>query len=449
MNIRLITNFNDGEFIEIKLIKKYGLENINHYNFLNSLNIEYVIFEIQDKQIYGYNFCKKLANKIIEFIKENDIKKYVLNCKEIDLINSDFEYLIENLYLESYEFNKYKTTEKKHIELNILINENNIQNINLIKDMNEFINISKDLINTPSNELYPETLAEETKNLGQKYGFQVDVLDIEEIKKLNMNALYSVSKGSEKNGKLIIIKYIGDKENKECLGLVGKGITYDSGGYSIKSTNSMLNMKDDMGGAAILIGAICAIAKNKIKKNVTIIIPTCENLISGNSYKPGDIISTMSKLTVEIENTDCEGRLILSDAIYYIVEKENVNKLLTIATLTGGAYNTFGEFITPFFANNDEIKKELINAAEISNETIWEMPLSKDFEEYIIGNIADLKNSGGKVGGLISSALFLEKFNTKNIPWIHLDIAGNVISSKTKLATGKCCKLIYNFIKGE
>lgn len=285
------------------------------------------------------------------------------------------------------------------------------------------------------------------EQLGKEYGFEVETLDEEDIKKLGIDAFYYVAKGSANPPRLIVAKYVGNRNEETSIGFVGKGITYDSGGYSIKSTPSMLNMKNDMGGAATLVGVLCRVAKEKLNNNITIIIPACENLISGNSYKLGDVIKTMSGLTVEVENTDCEGRMMLADGIYYITEKENINTLLTIVTLTGGAYNTFGEYITPIFSNDEALYKKIKQSADEAQESIWRMPLCMDFANMIKGNIADLRNSSGKVGGLITSALFLEKFNAKNVPWVHLDIAGNVISSKTRLATGVATKLIYDFIK--
>lgn len=433
--------------IDIKIVKKDSIiEKINIFKLLNSENKEFLVFEIPNLKNYSYEFLKKLGKEIITFLKQNETMNYNLDLTEF--YDEELKWLIESLYVEKYEFNKYKSKINRDLkELNIFIEENKLKDIEEALLNSEMIEITKDLVNIPANDLYPETLALKVKELGEQYGFNVKVFNEKEIQLLEMNAFYAVGKGSNKLPRLIVLDYDGDKENIIYSGFVGKGITYDSGGYSMKSTSSMLNMKNDMGGAATLIGAICGIAKEKIKTNVKVIIPACENLVSGDSYKPGDIVKTMSGLTVEIENTDCEGRMILADAMYYAISKEKVDNLLTIATLTGGAYNTFGEFITPYFSNDELIRERLINSAKISNEDIWEMPLCRKFESAIIGNLADLKNSGGKVGGLITSALFLEKFNTQNIPWCHLDIAGNIISSSTKLATGNCVKMIYNYMK--
>lgn len=447
MKVEIFINSEKINGIDIKILKKDNLKNkINIFRFLNSENKEYLIFEIPNLESYSYDFFKKLGKEIMTTLKQNEAKYYNLSLKELD--ENNLKWLIENLYIENYEFNKYKSNIDENIkELNIFIEEDRVKILKQALLNSEMIEITKDLVNTPANDLYPETLTQKVKELGSQYGFEVKIFNEEEIQTLEMNAFYAVGKGSSKLPRLIVIDYNGDKENNHYSGFVGKGITYDSGGYSMKSTSSMLNMKNDMGGAATLIGAICGIAKEKIKTNIKIVIPACENLVSGNSYKPGDIIKTMSGLTVEIENTDCEGRMILADAICYVIEKEKVDNLLTIATLTGGAYNTFGEFITPYFSNDKLIKERLINSAKEANEDIWEMPLCKKFESTLIGNIGDFKNSGGKVGGLITSGLFLEKFNTKNIPWCHLDIAGNIISSSTKLATGNCVKTIYNYMK--
>lgn len=447
MKVEIFINSEKINGIDIKILKKNNLKNkINTFRLLDSENKEHLIFEIPNIENYSYDFLKKLGKEIMSILKENETKYYNLNLREFS--ENNLEWLIESLYIENYEFNRYKSNIDENIkELNIFIDEDRVKNLKQALLNSEMIEITKDLVNTPANDLYPEILAQKVKELGSQYGFDVKIFNEKEIQVLEMDAFYAVGKGSSKLPRLIVIDYNGNKENSHYSGFVGKGITYDSGGYSMKSTSSMLNMKNDMGGAATLIGAICGIAKEKIKTNIKIVIPACENLVSGDSYKPGDIIKTMSGLTVEIENTDCEGRMILADAIYYAIEKEKVDNILTIATLTGGAYNTFGEFITPYFSNDELIKERLINSAKESNEEVWEMPLYKKFESAILGNIADLKNSGGKVGGLITSALFLEKFNKKNIPWCHLDIAGNIISSSTKLATGNCVKMICNYMK--
>lgn len=438
----------EENIVRIKLNFNSECKKNRYFKIIDNSLKKIIFIEVPKVEKYTENFVKKLGNDILRFLKDEEFEEYFLDLSNLEIEDKEIYTLIESIYIGNYEFNKYKSGKLEDNKILYLYTDKSfINKIDEIKKTEEMISITKDLINTPSNDLYPETFAEYVKDMGIKYGFEVEILGKDEIKKLGMGAFEAVGKGSTKESKLIVARYIGNKSDKNILGFVGKGITYDSGGYSIKSTPSMLNMKNDMGGAATLVGVLCRVAKEKLNKNIVVVIAACENLISGNSYKPGDVIKTMSGLTVEIENTDCEGRMTLADAIYYAIDKEKVKNILTIATLTGGAYNTFGEFITPVFSNDEDYYNLLKQSAEETQEKIWRMPLCRDFGSMINGNIADLKNSSGKVGGLITSALFLEKFNMKNIPWLHLDIAGNVISSSSKMATGVCTKMIYNLIK--
>lgn len=442
MKINLITNGKKSEsFVEIVFnIEKFSEETFQIYRNSN----RDIIVDIFIKENLSLNIVKKIGKNLLEYLKKSSEKNYYFNLSAINISEENIKKFLEIIFLESYEFKKYKFLEEE-IEKNIYIDIKKDEILLEIKNLSEMLKISKDLINTPANELYPETFAEIVKELGKEYGFEVEIFDEDKILEFGMNAFYAVGKGSKNKSKLIVARYFGDRSNNEIFGVVGKGITYDSGGYSMKSTSSMLNMKNDMGGAGISLGVLCRIAKERQKKNVILVIPACENLVSGESYKPGDIIETMSKITVEIENTDCEGRMTLADGIFYSIDKEKVTKLVTIATLTGGAYNTFGQFVTPYFTNEESLEEVVERASKNAEEKVWRMPLFQEYEKSIIGNIADLKNSSGKIGGLISSALFLEKFNRINIPWIHFDIAGNVIDSKA-MATGICGKTLYNLI---
>ena len=308
-----------------------------------------------------------------------------------------------------------------------------------------------DIVNEPSNIIYPEELAKICKRAGEKFGFEVEVLNRKEIEKLEMKAFLEVAKGSEKSPKFIIMRYKGNSNNNEILGLVGKGLTYDSGGYSIKPTDSMYRMNTDMAGSAAVLGAISAIAKRKMKVNVIAVIAACENLISGNAYKPGDIIGSMAEKTIEVLNTDAEGRLTLADALYYIVDVEKVTKVIDIATLTGAAIIALGHCVTPCVTNNKEFFNKLKKAADISGERIWELPSYDDYKELIKSEVADLKNVGGKAAGTITGALFVGEF-TKGIPWIHMDIAGTSYIEKAtgyypKGATGAGVRILYNMAK--
>ncbi|MGG7144028.1 leucyl aminopeptidase [Clostridium nigeriense] len=362
--------------------------------------------------------------------------------------------------LSSYTFNKYKTDVKEESELNVSISRCGIKEAT--KEIEDAINegvevangiiIARNLVNEPSNVIYPETLAEEAVKVGKESGFEVEVNGVDKIKALKMEAFYNVAKGSAKEPKLIVMRYFGDKDNKEnVLGLVGKGLTYDSGGYSIKPTSGMVDMKSDMGGAASVIGAMSIIAKRKLKLNVIAVVASCENLISGEAYKPGEVIGSMAGKTIEVVNTDAEGRLTLVDAVHYIITEEKVNEVIDLATLTGAALVALGETTTAVVTNNDEFYNELKLASEYTGDKMWQLPAFDDYKELIKSDIADLKNSGGRFAGTITAGLFIEAF-VQDKPWLHLDIAGTAWTSSNsdlgvKGGTGAPVHTLYELAK--
>ncbi len=309
--------------------------------------------------------------------------------------------------------------------------------------------IARKLVDEPANKMYPETLAKFALALGVEKGFEVEVLNKEEIVALDMQAFLAVAEGSTKSPKFIIMRYKGDPEG-ETLGFVGKGLTYDSGGLSIKPTKSMADMKSDMGGSAAVIGAMAAIADKKLKVNVTTVVAACENMIDGNCYKPGDIIGSMGGKTVQIGNTDAEGRLTLIDAMHYIVTKEKVDRVVDIATLTGAAIYCTGSVATPAISNDAEFFGQMQSAFDKSGEKVWEMPIFDEYKELIKHEIADLTNMAGNPG-TVTAGLFIGEF-TGDLPWIHLDIAGTAYAEKeleyiSKGGTGVGTKPLYYLAK--
>ncbi|MBS7525733.1 leucyl aminopeptidase [Fusibacter paucivorans] len=306
------------------------------------------------------------------------------------------------------------------------------------------------LVNEPANVMTPSALAEAAKVMGDETGFEVEIMEREVIAALQMTAFLSVAKGSEEQPKLIVMRYTGDEEAHTRIGLIGKGLTYDSGGLSIKPTSSMVQMKNDMGGAAAVIGAMGAIAKQGLKMNVVGVVAACENMISGAAYKPGDIIDSMGGKRIYIGNTDAEGRLTLIDAIHYAIEKENVTMLFDIATLTGAARHCLGDVATPIVSNDETLVKLAEKAFSKSGERVWQMPNFPEFHEQIKHAEADLNNSGGQPGVSTSSA-FLEAF-VQGKPWIHFDIGATAYLSKARGAdpigaTGVGVRGLYHMVK--
>jgi leucyl aminopeptidase len=360
---------------------------------------------------------------------------------------------VESALLTAYEFSKYKSDwkSKKPAEFHIIFYkpENNFSpQIEAAKVIAEATNNARDLVNEPANYMTPLQLAEEAVKAGKKFGFETEIKNEKQIKELGMEAFLEVSKGSVIPPRLIVMRYLGNPESKEKLGLVGKGLAYDSGGYSLKTGMGMLTMKCDMGGSAAVIGALAAIAGNKLKVNVVGVVAACENMLSGSAYRPGDVIGSMGGKSIEVISTDAEGRLTLIDAVTYTQEKEGVDKIVDIATLTGGAMVALGTVRSAVLSNNDEFYAQLESASEQCGEKVWRLPTDDEYKELLESPIADMKNSGGRSASAITAGLFIQDF-IKDIPWLHIDIAGKAFSDKIKFyspkgGTGLGVRMLYN-----
>ena len=268
-----------------------------------------------------------------------------------------------------------------------------------------------------------------------------------------MDAFYAVAKGSDKEPRFIVLKYLPEGKDVAPIALVGKSMTYDSGGYAVKPASSALTMKCDMSGGGSVVGTVYALAKNKVKKNVVAVMAACENMISGKAYVNGDIISSMKKTTIEVLNTDAEGRLTLADAIYYAVTKLKPSAVIDIATLTGACVVALGDHTTGMVTNNDELCEKLEKTSKFTGEYMHKFPVVKEMRELLKGKQGDLVNSTGRYGGAITAGLFLENF-VENTPWVHLDIAGpayveHPYSVYTYGASGVPVRTLYYFIKSQ
>lgn len=289
------------------------------------------------------------------------------------------------------------------------------------------VEITRDLVNEPANVLYPEEFARRTGAL-KKLGVLVDVLDVKEMKKLGMNALLGVGQGSEHESRTVIMRWNGGKRGTAPLAFIGKGVCFDTGGISIKPAANMEDMKGDMAGAACVVGLMHALAARKAKVNAVGAIGIVENMPDGKAQRPGDIVTTMSGQTVEIINTDAEGRLVLSDLLHYVNKRFKPKLMIDLATLTGAIIVALGQEYAGLFANDEKLAERLIQVGSEIGERVWRMPLGPEYDKMIDSKVADMKNTGGRWGGAITAAQLLQRFVDKT-PWAHLDIAGTAMGS--------------------
>jgi len=308
--------------------------------------------------------------------------------------------------------------------------------------------LARELANRPGNHCTPEILADEAQRLAKAHKLQVEVLGRKQAEELGMGCLLAVAQGSAQPLKFIVLRYRGAAKAAPPVVLVGKGITFDTGGISIKPAPEMDEMKFDMGGAASVLGTFRAVAQLRPKINLVGLIPACENMPSGSATKPGDVVTSLSGQTVEVLNTDAEGRLILCDALTY-AERFKPAAVVDIATLTGACVIALGHHRSGMFSRDDALADELQRAGQQALDPCWRMPLDDEYDEALKSNFADIANVGGRAGGAITAAMFLKRFTAK-YPWAHLDIAGSAWKSGTaKGATGRPVALLTQFVLGR
>jgi len=365
--------------------------------------------------------------------------------------------IAEGCILGLYRFTKHFTTNdvsNRELESLTIVDSNPL----FLHTINESLNIgtitskatilARDMVNEPSNYMTPSRIAEIAEEIAYEYSLTVEILDINEIRSLQMGGLLGVSKGSMEPPKFIVLNYIGDPDNRDNnLALIGKGITFDTGGISLKPPAGMMAMKGDMAGAASVIAAIQAIAQIKPKLNVTCLIAATENMPSGSAQKPGDVLKTFGGKTVEVENTDAEGRLVLADAIGY-ANYIGLKRIVDVATLTGAIVTALGDLYTGGFTNDQIFFDKLLKASNKAGENIWQLPMHKEYASQNKSQVADVKNTGGRKAGSIAAAQFLSEF-IDDASWIHLDIAGTAESDslrgyKVKGATGTPTRTLIN-----
>ncbi len=363
----------------------------------------------------------------------------------------------EGALLGVYSFRKHITKEAEYGEIKQLTivdaDEANLpvlaQGCNKGRVLAEATNLARDMVNEPANHMTPSHMAEMAARLAESYGLELSILEREQMQELGMGALLGVAQGSRQPPKFIVLHYKGGDSTETNVALIGKGITFDSGGISIKPSEGMGEMKGDMAGGAAVMAAISAIAQLKPKINVTTIVPATENLPGDSALKPGDILTVMNGKTIEIVSTDAEGRLILADALSY-ANKLGAKLMIDVATLTGACRVALGDVCSGAFGNNQELVDKVIASGAEAGELIWQMPMYEQYKEQNKSDVADIKNVGGKWAGAITAAQFLAEF-AGDTPWVHLDIAGTSLSEKersylVKGATGVPVRTLVNLI---
>ena len=335
--------------------------------------------------------------------------------------------------LRVYNFDRYKTKKPDApnglAELTVMTSELAAAKKAFIslEAVAEGVHLARDLVNEPANILVPVEFANRAKAL-TKAGLAVEILNPAQMKKLGMAALLGVAQGSVQEARLVIMRWNGGKKGVAPVAFVGKGVTFDSGGISIKPAAGMEDMKGDMGGAACVTGLMLALAKRKAKVNAIGMIGLVENMVDGNAQRPGDIVTSMSGQTIAVLNTDAEGRLVLADALWYCQSRFKPKFMVDLATLTGAIMVALGKEHAGLFSNNDELASRISDAGLATGEKVWRMPLAAEYDKLIDSEVADMKNIGGRNGGAITAAQFLQRF-VNNVPWVHLDVAGTSMDS--------------------
>jgi leucyl aminopeptidase len=348
--------------------------------------------------------------------------------------------MAEGTLLGLYRFDKYltKSTDQKQVFSDLQIIEQDASKINALKAgleqgrvIAEATILARDMVNEPANVMTPTNIAEIAQQVAQSNNLEIEVFSTQRAQELGMGAFLGVARGSHQPPQFIALRYWGDPENPDNnLGLLGKGITFDTGGISLKAAASMSEMKTDMSGAAAVISAMQAIAQLKPTINVTALAPCTENMPGGDAQRPGDIVRAMNGKSIEVDNTDAEGRLALADALGY-AHNLNLKRLVDIATLTGAIVTSLGNLCSGGFTNNQELMDQVVQSGEQTGERIWQLPMFDEYKDLNHSEVADIKNTGGRGAGSITAAHFLREF-TEDTPWVHLDIAGTAFSSRVK-----------------
>ena len=436
--------FADEKFDIISLKKYISHSEVSYIRELlktSDLSKNLFVFELNSKRkIILISIKKNLKNSEVENLGAELYKRINYGKNSEYFINSDslvgrdnnlIGYLLHGLKLKSYEFNKYKTKkETRLIKLSIFGKKNkfSINSQLRFKALEEGTFYARDLVSEPGNILHPDEYAKRLKSL-KKYGLKINIYDDKKLKRLGMNALVGVGQGSIRGSYLVTIEWNGKKDDSKPLAFVGKGVCFDTGGYSLKPAKFMEDMTYDMAGSATVVGLMKNLAIRKAKINAVGVVGLVENMVSGNAQRPGDIVKSYSGKTIEILNTDAEGRLVLADALTFTEKKYKPKFMIDLATLTGAIIVSLGSEYAGLFSNDDKLSNQLIEAGKKVDEKLWRMPLHKNFDKLINSKNADMQNINYVGGaGSTTAAQFLQRFILNKTPWAHLDIAGMAFS---------------------
>ena len=402
---------------------------------------------------------EKIGGKIYSKLVERGTQGKVLIFVDNKMKNHPAVSIAFGMQLKEYKFDKYFTKKDKEttdFEVTVCREGTGIDILDKEfaqkQAIVDSIKFAKDLISEPSNVLYPESYANQVKDL-EKLGLKVTTYGEKELTKIGLTALLAVGQGSERESKVVVMEWQGNSKSKP-IAFVGKGVTFDTGGYSIKPSDGMGDMKYDMGGSAVVVGTMMSLALRKAKVNAVGVIGLVENMVSHNAYKPGDVIYSLSGQTIEVDNTDAEGRVVLADILWYTQDKFKPKAMINLATLTGAISVALGDQLAGIFSNNDEMSKQLIEAGHQVDEKVWRLPLDpigERYDEYVDSTIADVKNTGKKgEAGSTTAAQFLQRF-VNGAPWTHIDIAGVTWNDKGTMtasggATGWGIKLLNRWV---
>ena len=441
-----------GKKETILLENKKFLENIENLSFFRSNFGNFIIvknFSIESKY-ENFLEIENLGGKTFNLVKNLGFKEVNVY---IDDVISATKYLY-GLFLSSYKFKNYKSKKTDNKLKTICIKSDNYSKINKeFKTYESLISgvfFTRDLVWKPANILFPKSFVDECKKLS-KQGVKINIYNESQLKKIGMHALLGVGQGSSKQSYVVCMEWKGGSKNKNPLTIIGKGVCFDSGGLSLKPPKSMEDMKWDMGGAGVTVGLMDAVSRAKLNKNVIGVVGLVENMPDGNAQRPGDVVKSFSGKTIEVLNTDAEGRLVLADLLSWTEKKYKPAFMINLATLTGAIIISLGSVRAGLFSNNDSLNEKISLSGEITGDYVWRMPLDKEYDDLLKTEIADMKNIGGPGAGSITAACFLKR-HVVNTPWAHLDIAGVTWNNKSKPTTpvgasGWGVKLLFDLIK--